>query len=133
MISLKELNPKNFLLTDDQKNNLIDLQTRINVVRSAYGKPMYVTSGIRDLLDHRRIYIEKARRQGISNVRIPMGSKHLTGQAVDIKDSDGALYEWCKEHTTVLEQAGLYCEEATLGWVHFQSVPPKSGRRWFYP
>jgi len=59
-------------------------------------------------------------------------SKHLTGQAVDIAD-DGKLKAWLVARPEILEQAELWCEEGTHGWVHFQIVPPKSGRRWFLP
>lgn len=134
MISLKELNPKNFTLTEDEENNLVDLQARINIVRKAYGKPMFVTSGFRSKEDHKRIYMEKAKKAGQTSVRIPMGSKHLSGQAVDIADPSGELYRWCKANEAVLIDAGLYCEEDTsVPRVHFQSVPPASKKRWFLP
>jgi D-serine deaminase-like pyridoxal phosphate-dependent protein len=132
-IAMKELNPKGFVLSAVQSSNLVDLHRRINVVRSAYGKPMTVTSGVRSLEDHKRIYAEIARKKGLKAFRVPMGSKHLSAQAVDIADGSGALYRWCKENDDILETAGLYCEEGTKGWVHFQTVPPKSGRRWFLP
>ena len=129
MISLKELNPKNFKTTPEIDDNLTQLLTKINIIRTAYAKPMTVSSGLRDLEDHKRIYASK----GIPDDKIPMGSRHLKGQAVDIADPNGKLYKWCKSNEAVLIQAGLYCEEGTKGWVHFQTVPPKSGKRWFLP
>ena len=27
----------------------------------------------------------------------------------------------------------LYCEDGTIGWIHFQTVSPKSGKQWFLP
>ena len=62
-------------------------------------------------------------------------SKHMTGQAVDISDPEGDLDEWCLAHLEVLERIGLWLEHpsATKNWSHLQTVPPKSGRRFFYP
>lgn len=62
-------------------------------------------------------------------------SKHLTGQACDIRDGDRSLAGWCADNVDVLEQVGLWCEDFrwTPTWVHFQIVPPKSGRRIFIP
>ena len=103
------------------QHNLEDLLKAINVVRDAYGKPLTVTSGYRTQADQQRI-----------NPKAPR-SNHLTGCAVDIADSDGALHAWCKAHESVLEAAGLWCEERQGGWQHFQCVAPRSGHRWFQP
>lgn len=130
MISLQELNPKNYPLTEEQQKNLNKLLIAINKVRVAYGKPMIVTSGIRSMEDHLRIYKEK----GITDIKkIPMESKHLIGAAVDILDKSGALYDWCKTNENILIQAGLWLEERQGPWQHFQCEPPKSGKRWFMP
>lgn len=129
MISLKELNPKNFKTTPEIDDCLNQLLGKINIIRTAYAKPMTVTSGLRDLADHKRIYAAK----GVPEAQIPMASKHLYGKACDIADPAGELYKWCKANEAVLVKAGLYCEEGTKGWVHFQIEPPKSGKRWFLP
>lgn len=121
MISLQELNPHNYPLDSTTESHLNDLLSRINVVRTAYAIPMTVSSGLRSMADQMRI-----------NPKAPH-SKHLTGNAVDIADPDGKLYAWCKANEPVLIQAGLYCEEGTHGWVHFQNLPPLSGHRWFFP
>lgn len=64
-------------------------------------------------------------------------SKHITGQAIDIYDPDGDLDEWLTSSTgqAALAEIGLWMEHpaATKGWSHLQTVPPKSGRRVFYP
>jgi hypothetical protein len=64
-------------------------------------------------------------------------SKHMTGQALDIYDPDGDLDEWLitENGQKVLHDLGLWMEHpsATKGWCHIQSIPPKSGRRVFYP
>lgn len=67
------------------------------------------------------------------------GSKHLTGEAVDLQDTpERALATWCLANLDALEQAGLWMERPqwTGGrdpWVHLQIVPPKSGRRCYVP
>lgn len=62
-------------------------------------------------------------------------SKHMTGDAVDVYDPDGEIDAWCMDHLDFLAEAGLWLEHpsATKGWCHLQQVPPKSGRRVFYP
>lgn len=131
MIILRELNPRQFKTTPEQDANLNDLLKRLNVIREAYAHPMTVTSGLRDLEDHKRIYKAK----GIPEDKIPMGSAHLKGCGADIGDANGKLKEWINNNINVLEEAGLWCEDfsATPTWCHFQSYPPKSGKRFFMP
>ena len=130
MIALRELNSKKFKTDSTIDANLLVLLERINKIRTAWGKPMSVTSGLRDLADHKRIYHER----GIFDDKIPMHSQHLLGAAVDIDDPDGSLFNWCKDNVQLLEQVGLWCEEKDdQHRVHFQIFPPKSGHRFFYP
>jgi uncharacterized protein YcbK (DUF882 family) len=133
MISMEELLNKKYKLEDQSleiQGNLKTLLVRVNKIRVLWGKPMTVTSGLRTMEDHLRIYKAK----GITDVsKIPMKSKHLYGQAVDISDPVLALTAWLKKDKTILEKAELWCEEGNKNWVHFQIVPPKSGVRWFLP
>lgn len=118
--------------TPEIQKNLNDLLVKLNKVRALYGKPMIVTSGLRTMEDHLRIYREK----GITDPKkIPMKSRHLTGDAADFGDSKQELQKWCLANVKVLEEIGLYCEDfsATKNWVHFQQLPPKSGKRFFMP
>lgn len=121
MISASELNLHKYLTTEEQDKNLAVLLRRINVIRAAWGRPMTVTSGLRSEADQKRIN------------PIATKSNHLIGAAVDISDPHGELYAWLKEDSTILIDATLWCEENTVGWVHFQIFTPKSGRRWFFP
>lgn len=108
------------------------LLNKMNQVRFAYGKPMTVTSGLRTMKKHLAIYAAK----GITDKKkIPMKSNHLFGRAVDIADGNKALKNWCLLNVSKLEEIGLWMEafEATPTWVHFQTVPPKSGNRFFKP
>lgn len=137
MITREELNPKGYKLSAELSKNLESLLVAMNIVRAAYSKPMFVTSGVRSIEDQKRIYMDIAKRQGVTSVRIPMGSKHLVAAACDILDVDGALYAWCKAHDAELAKAGVYLEEGTSGWVHFQVIQFGSykpgGTRWFKP
>jgi len=64
-------------------------------------------------------------------------SKHMTGQAVDLFDPDGDLDDWLmgQDGQAALVRVGLWMEHpsATKGWCHLQTMPPRSGRRVFYP
>lgn len=119
----------------NHQHNLEDLLTKINLVRTAYSHPMIVTSGYRSQQDHLRIYSQIAARKGeeFDPKKVPMGSAHLKGCAVDIADPKGELMAWCLSNVEILEQAGLWVEADTVGWVHFQIYPPRSGNRFFKP
>jgi hypothetical protein len=115
---------------DEIQKNLAILLPRINLIRTAWGKPMIVTSGLRTLADHLRIYKEK----GITDpAKIPMKSRHLIGAAVDVSDPKLELTTWLKAVESRLEDAELWCEQGNKNWVHFQIIPPASGNRWFLP
>lgn len=135
MIVYKELNPKGFPTTPEIEKNLKELLKRINVVRTEWNRPMRVTSGLRSKEDHLRIYrnIAISKNKPFDESKVPMASKHLYGKACDILDPNGELMAWLKANPEVLKDAGLWCEEGCLGWVHFQIEPPKSGKRWFLP
>lgn len=62
-------------------------------------------------------------------------SKHKDGLAVDRWDPNGKIDAWCMAHLDVLTECGIWIEhpEKTDTWSHWQCVPPKSGRRVFYP
>lgn len=62
-------------------------------------------------------------------------SKHMTGNAVDLSDSDEELDEWCESSLDKLKQCGLYMESPTKTpkWCHLQNLPPISGRTLFFP
>lgn len=123
MISASELNPHGYKTTPEQADNLAILLERMNKLRAAWGSPMTVTSGLRSDADQARI-----------NPGAPK-SHHLTGEACDILDGAKALQRWIKANVPLLESIGLWCEDfdSTPDWVHFQIVPPKSGKRFFIP
>jgi hypothetical protein len=84
------------------------------------------------MAEHLEIY----RKKGITDQsKIPMKSRHLIGAAIDIYDPNKILQSWVLSNVKVLEEVGLWCEDfsATPNWVHFQILPPASGKRFFKP
>lgn len=142
MITLKELMKDTDFntLPADHKVNVLEVLKRINMVRSAYGKPMSSTSFYRTMAHHIQVYKDLAKQKKIpfDINKVPMKSKHLIGAAVDIYDEKKELYNWLKAHPEILDQANLWCEEdTTQPRVHFQILPYgsyKEGKsRWFIP
>lgn len=133
MITFKELQGDNSL-TDipiAHQQNMQDLLVKVNKIRAAYNKPLIVTSGYRSMQDHLRIY----RSKGVKDDKIPMKSAHLRGLACDLYDPKGELKKFILDNIKLLEDNGLYCEDFAYSpnWVHVQSVPPASGKRFFIP
>lgn len=122
-ISMRELNNHGYSMDPATKQNLDELLIKINKVRQLYAKPMTITSGLRSMADQQRI-----------NPKAPK-SKHIMGQACDVLDIDKAIAKWCHANVAALEEIGLWCEDTayTKNWVHFQTVPPRSGKRFFIP
>lgn len=67
-------------------------------------------------------------------------SRHIYGQAVDVTDTSRELARWAFTHQDFLVETGLWMEHPDWTWsqhgnhwVHFQTVPPGSGRRVFIP
>lgn len=141
MITLKEY--LKFEVCNDQVilSNIRDLLDSVNALEEVYkkdgGKAFITTSGLRTKESQIRIYKDIAKKKGIEfdESKVPMGSKHINGQAIDIFDPKGDLQKWLTDNEEYLEELGLYCEDFKYcnGWVHFQSVPPKSGKRFFIP
>jgi len=127
MISMKELNPHNFPTPGAVEKNLKTLFDRMNELRQAYGKPMIVTSGLRS--DEKQAELIA---QGKTNAKF---SKHLAGAACDISDPKKELAKWCLANEEKLKAIGLWCEhpDYTSNWMHFQIMPPMSGKRFFIP
>jgi hypothetical protein len=127
MITMKELNPHDLPLDGAIAKHMEILFQRMNELRQAYGKPMIVTSGLRS--DEKQAELIA---QGKSNAKF---SKHCAGAACDIYDPDKHLAEWCLAHQETLKTIGLWCEDPkyTKNWMHFQIMPPMSGKRFFIP
>lgn len=114
--------------------NLEKLLNIANQLRTLWGKPMTITSGLRDMSDMMRIYKAK----GITDpTKIPWKSAHLFGLALDVSDPSLELTEWLKQHPEIMEQLDIYCELGNKNWTHIQLRPFASykhgGPRWFKP
>jgi len=112
--------------------NLTKLTRNMNKFQLEWTDNMTVTSGYRTMEQHLAIY----KKKGIIDPKmIPIRSKHLSGLAVDILDLNQELYTFCVSKTglELLEECELWIEANTNKWVHFQCVPPSSGKRVFLP
>ena len=134
MITIQEL-LKGKKLEDQPRevqDNLEELLERLNKLRLAYGKPITITSGLRDKEDMIRIYAAK----GITDEsKIPWGSKHCSGEAADLSDPNKEIQTFIKANLPLIEGIGFWMEDfaSTPNWAHCQIVPPKSGNRFFKP
>ena len=112
-------------LTPDIERNAARTVLLANSLLSRFGESRKVKSGWRPPA------INSATPNAATN------SKHMTGLAIDLADPDGDLDDWCMSTFGLAQLAdiGLWLEHpsATKGWTHWQSIPPKSGNRVFYP
>lgn len=122
-------------LPKDVQDNLAILLERINRLRAAWGKPLTVTSGLRTKEDHVRIYKDIAAKKGVKfdPTKVPMGSQHLKGAAIDLSDPKLELTAWLKTNPDLVKDFELWFEDKNPNWVHAQIFAPKSGKRWFLP
>jgi hypothetical protein len=145
VITISSCNPKGFQLTGEVYNNLQSLAPLINEVEEGWialgGASFVISTGYRTREDHERIYAEinaGRAKQGLKPLRIPYGSQHLKGNAVDISDPGQKLAKYLLANLKLLEGLGLYMEEPSrtshpAPWVHLQRVAPASGNRVFLP
>jgi uncharacterized protein YcbK (DUF882 family) len=137
MITLKEIiKDADFASLDKEiQDNLNELLIKANKFRAAYGKPMTITSGLRT----KQSQIEVYRKKGITDLsKIPFGSAHIKGGAVDVADSDHKLKDFVTNNMKLMEEIGLWFEDFDAtggehGWLHMQIYAPKSGNRIFKP
>lgn len=115
-------------LDQTMEANLKQLLTAVNAIRTAYGKPMYVSSGYRPAAINASVGGAKK-------------SAHMVCKAVDFKDPNGELDKWCSENQDLLEKLGLWQEhpDSTNGWCHLDTNVrpiknrPGCGKRQFKP
>lgn len=154
MMTLKEIihaniDPKN--LDPKKLAQCEDLLRRVNIIRKAWAKAMYSSSGVRTWADHIRIYKDLAKKKqhpfkdGIfDEAKVPKFSKHLEivtdCAAVDILDPGQAIKKWLKDTEAgrkVMEEADVWCEDDDVQRLHIQNKAFGSykpgGTRWFKP
>ena len=106
------------------EGNALDLLERVNKLLAVFGEDRAVNSGWRPP------------EVNSATPNAALKSKHMTGNAIDLADPEGDLDDWCSENDgSRLIQYGLWMEHpsATKGWCHLQNLPPKSGKRVFFP
>ncbi len=110
-------------LTLDLRKNAVITVERANRLLAAFGHVRSVNSGW---------------RPAAINASVPNAathSKHMTCQAIDLSDDDGALDAFCMANQGLLAQLELWLEHpnSTPKWCHVQIIPPRSGNRVFIP
>lgn len=111
----------------ETKENAITLLSRVNALLAVIDLPEAITPKV-----------NSGWRPAWYNATVANAapkSKHISGQAIDVSDPEGALDDLLMESNSLLIDHGLWLEHpsATKGWAHLQCVPPRSGRRVFYP
>lgn len=120
-------------LTDDIKSNALDTVGRVNLLLFNAAK-----DGLVLIASNKRNLVNSGWRPAAVNAATKGAaprSRHMLGQAVDISDPTGTLDAWGMENLNELAAIGLWMEhpDATPGWCHLQTVPPRSGNRVFHP
>lgn len=95
------------------------LATRISALLLLFGAARKLTSGFRDVASNRKLK------------NASPYSKHLTAEAGDIDDLNGALKAWVLKNPDALSNVGLWCEplHMTPTWLHVQTTPVPGGQR----
>jgi uncharacterized protein YcbK (DUF882 family) len=127
MKDISELNPHKYPTNPSMDKNLGILFERLTDLQRSYGHDLTITSGLRS--EEQQAHLISI---GKTNA---VHSKHLAGAAADVFDADGALAKWVSENLDRVATIGLWMEDFghTKGWVHFQMMPPASGKRVFIP
>lgn len=126
MISLNEFLKGRVKLKDlgeQEQLNVVELLSKINIIRHAYGKPLIVTSGYRSPEYNRQV-------GGAAK------SNHVKAAAIDVKAPHGGEFKrWVLKNLGLFEKLGLYMEDFnyTKTWAHIQIVAPRSRKRFFKP
>jgi hypothetical protein len=109
-------------LTVEVTENVTKLLIAVDKFLANYTKPVIISSGWRP----------KSYNAQIGGAT---SSNHITGLAIDLKDTDNRLFEYVLQNLELAKELGLYFEHKnwTPTWVHIQLIAPKSGKRIFIP
>lgn len=122
-------------LTDEIREHVAELLGRVNLLLS-----WSYADNVRPALDHitgthvASGWRPKAVNDATSNAAA--SSTHLTGAGIDLRDNGTRdLARWCLANEESLAEIGLWMERPQWcpSWVHLQSAPPKSRRRYYVP
>ena len=114
---------KEFPLSSEQEANLEALTVVLNAIRTAYGKPMTISS----------CYRPAAINAAVGGAK---KSNHMMCLAADIADKDGAFTSWIMSNLDKVKGFGVGAIEDpkfTKGWCHIQLPAVKSGKFVFVP
>jgi hypothetical protein len=116
--------------TPEHAKNADKLLSAVNALLAAYDA---------HLGHHFKAFVRSGYRSAAVNACIPGAAKrshHMTGNAVDIADNDGALDKWLSTPEGIEAQRSckLYREhpDQTSTWCHLQIVAPGSGKLTFF-
>lgn len=127
MKDISELNPKNYPTNPNIDKNLKVLFDRLLEMQAASKMNFIITSGLRSEAKQKSL-IDAGKTKAIHSL-------HLAGAAADVLDKDGNLKDFILKNPEFLKSIGFWCEhpDYTKGWMHFQILAPKSGKRFFIP
>ena len=112
-------------LTPEIRRNAITTVALANALLAVFGQGRKVNSGWRPP------------QVNAATPNAAAMSKHMTGQAIDLADPEGDLDDWLMSDAgqAQMEKLGLWHEHpaATKNYAHLQTVPPRSGKRTFFP
>ncbi len=118
--------------------NATQLLLKCESIRSAFDKPLVISSGCRTYSHNIQIYQkinDKKIAKGKDPVPIAFGTDHIISKckAVDFKDPDGSLRDFIFSDLLILSRLDLYMEnpDYTKGWVHLTTA--KKSMRIFRP
>jgi len=112
--------------------NLGVLLHRLNMFEQFYCKDFKITSGYRSRENQILVYAKR----GVTDLKhIPFGSAHMKCCAADIYDPEQKIQEWIVKNESTMREIGFWFEDFsyTKNWVHCQTYPPLSMRRFFKP
>lgn len=115
-------------LSDEQKINAAETIKRTNLLLDKFSQKRHVNSG----------YRPAALNAAIGGAK---GSKHMSCQAIDLEDNDGKLKDFIIMNLELCQKIGLWFENPSWthtedgegSWMHMQTCPPASGKRFFIP
>jgi hypothetical protein len=140
---LTDLLPPGIDPTQEQIDNLRHTALLVSGFEDLLGLKFKCTSGLRSLQQHCDLY-KRLREQDIANCKpprpIPMRSLHLVGKACDfvcptiaIKDLQALIKQNFVMEFANLKGAWFEDFRYTPRWIHCQTTPPASGKRFFVP
>lgn len=123
-------------LTDEVRGNLVRTFQWMDKVREWVGRPITVTIALRTMQYHLDLYARinaKRKAQGLPELKVPMGSLHLVGRAVDfvVKGMTCDEFKQKVRDEGMLDKWNLRMEDNGEGapWIHLDDREPgPSGR-----